>query len=127
MLKGRVDDRRRAWITLYVGHGDDTLQPVAAIVDTGFDSYLTMPPGVIRRLGLELDRQTTVILATGVRRRVNVWSGYIRWHDRLRPIEVLEAQGEPLAGMRLLEGSQLTIQARFDGDVEIEELDETPP
>ena len=86
-----------------------------------------MPPGVIRRLGLELDRQTTVILATGVRRRVNVWSGYIRRHDRLRPIEVLEAQGEPLAGMRLLEGSQLTIQARVNGDVEIEELDETPP
>lgn len=112
MIRGRVDDQRRAWITLDVGHGDDTRQPVAAIVDTGFDSYLTMPPGIIRRLGLEMDRQTTVILATGVRRRVNVWSGYIRWHDRLRPIEVLEAQGEPLAGMRLLEGSQLNYSGK---------------
>ena len=127
MLRGRVDDRQRAWITLDVGTGDDALQPVAAIVDTGFDSYLTMPPGIIHRLELELDRQTTVILATGVRRRVNVWSGYIRWHDRLRPIEVLEAQGEPLAGMRLLEGSQLTIQALVNGDVLIEELNEIPP
>ena len=122
MIRGRVDDRRRAWITLDVGNGNSAVQPVAAIVDTGFDSYLTMPPGIIRRLGLELDRQTIVILATGVRRRVNVWSGYIRWHDRLRPIEVLEAQGDPLVGMRLLEGSQLTIQSRVNGEVVIEEL-----
>ena len=122
MIRGKVDNRRRAWITLDVDNGNSAVQPVAAIVDTGFDSYLTMPPGIIRQLGLELDRQTVVILATGVRRRVNVWSAYIRWHDRLRPIEVLEAQGDPLVGMRLLEGSQLTIQSRVDGEVVIEEL-----
>ena len=126
MIRGRVDARRRAWITLDVGNGDRTWQPVAVIVDTGFDSYLTMPPGVIRRLGLELDRQTTVILATGVQRRINVWSGYIQWHDRLRPIEVLEAQGDPLAGMRLMEGSQLRVQARVNGEVVIEELEGAP-
>ena len=79
---------------------------------------------MIGNLDLEPELQTNVILATGLREKVNTWSGDVLWHDRLRSMLILESIGIPLLGMELLDGSQLTIQVRANGDVQIERLDE---
>ena len=53
---------------------------------------------------------------------LNAWLAQVLWHERLRTIRVLEAEGVPLLGTRLLAGSQLTAQFRNGGEVLIEEL-----
>ena len=49
------------------------------------------------------------------------------WHDQLRDVQVLEANGVPLLGMELMEDSQLTIQPRINGSVLIERLNQIGP
>ena len=44
------------------------------------------------------------------------------WHDRPVAVVILEADGEPLMGMNLLQGSRVTLDVQVDGDVTIDEL-----
>lgn len=126
MIRGQVNARRQPCIPVEVSDGDGGFQWVEAIVDTGFNGHLTLPLAVILQLGLELDTLSTVTLATGLQEVVNTWNGYIRWHDQPRRITVLETRGSPLLGTRLLEGSELRVQMRVDGEVVIEELEGAP-
>ena len=124
MIRGRVDAHRQAWAQLEIESSDGRLEPIDTVVDTGFDGHLTLPPQVIAELGLEPDEPSDVVLATGSKERVDVWRGNVLWHDRRRDVLVLEASEVPLLGMELMEDSQLTMQARINGDVIIERLDE---
>ena len=123
MIRGRVDAQRQARVQLEIESGDGGLEPIDTVVDTGFDGHLTLPSQVIAELGLEPDEPSDVVLATGSRERVNIWRGSVLWHDQIRRIFVLEANGVPLLGMELLEDSQLTLQARINGQVLIERLE----
>ena len=127
MIRGAVDARWQAWIPVEVMGRDGQIHSLAAVLDTGFTGHLTLPPDQLRRLDLEWELQTEVTLATGVRERLDTWNGYILWHGRPRLVHILETQGTPLLGMRLLTNSQLTVQVRVNGVVLIEEMDETPP
>lgn len=124
MIRGKVDALRQARVQLEIERGDGRFEPIETVVDTGFDGHLTLPPEVIDGLSLEPDMPADVDLATGLRERVNTWRGHVLWHDLLRSILILESSGIPLLGMELLEDSQLTIQARINGDVFIDRLDE---
>lgn len=123
MLRGRVDARREARVTLELRASDGQFQSIAGVVDTGFNGHLTLPLDVIRRLELEPRVPTNVTLATGVRSRLNTWSGQVLWHDGPRTIRILESEGTPLLGMELLQDSQLLVQVRVGGDVLIKALD----
>ena len=123
MIRGKVDAQRQAWVQLEIKGGDGHFQSIDAVVDTGFDGHLTLSPELIQGLNLEPKLETNVILATGLREKVNTWSGDVLWHDRLRSMLILEPIGFPLVGMELLESSQLSIQIRVNGDVRIEKLE----
>lgn len=125
MIRGRVDSLRQARVQVEVARIDGTFEPIGAIVDTGFDGHLALPPEFIGRLNMEPDWPTYVDLETGLRERMNTWRGYVLWHDGIRSIRVLEAGGPPLLGMELMEDSQLTMQPRINGPVLIERLNET--
>lgn len=125
MIRGRVDAQRQARVQLEIQRNDSRYESIEAVIDTGFDGQLTLPSQIISELGLEPDDEdANVVLATGSQERVNAWNGYVLWHDRRRPVLVLEANGVPLLGMELMEDSQLTIQPRINGSVMIERLDQ---
>lgn len=123
-IRGKVDSRRQAWIEVEVRGSDGNFQTIETIVDTGFTGHLTLPTETIGRLGLRRGLRTTVTLGTGVRERVNTCRGYILWYGQTYPILILESNGTPLLGIGLLEGSQLTIHAKANGEVLIEALDD---
>ena len=127
MIRGNVDDLGAARIPLEIRGSDGQYHPIGPAIDTGFNGYLTLPPALIRRLGLAPRESTEVTLATGTREKLNTWQGQILWHNRPRAIQVLESRGAPLLGRGLLAGSQLTIQVWVNGEVLIEELAEIPP
>ena len=122
MIRGRVNSYRQAVVPVEVRDSSGQLQPIEFVLDTGFDGCLTLPAAVIRDLRLEPEDQVKVTLAGGEEREWNSWYGRVLWHGRSREILILEAAGDSLLGMELLEGSQVTIQARVDGAVVIEEL-----
>ncbi len=127
MIRGRVDSHRQAWVQLDLKSRTGRLQRIEAVVDTGFDGNLTLPPNIIRELDFEPELEVNVVLATGAADRVKTWNGDVIWHEQVRSLLILESSGTPLLGMELLEDSQLTMQARINGDVLIERLDEINP
>ena len=95
---------------------------IEAVVDTGFDGELTLPRGLIRRLGYPYAGFTRGTLADGSAVRFDYHEGSLLWHGREeRAVVVLAADGNPLIGMALLRGSRLTIDAVPGGAVRIEE------
>ncbi len=97
---------------------------IEEVVDTGFDGELTLPRGLIRRLGYPYAGFTRGTLADGSAVRFDYHEGRLLWHGEERAVVVLAAgdAGEPLVGMALLRGSRLTIDAVPGGAVRVEEL-----
>ena len=63
-----------------------------------------------------------MLLANRVQASLNVWLAQVLWHERIRTVHILESEGVPLLGTRLLAGSRMTAQFRSGGEVLIEEL-----
>ena len=122
MISGKVDQSLQARVALQLMGGDGRLQPVEVVLDTGFDEDLTMPPDMVQQLDLTPEDKLRVVLANGEEVSLDSWSGMALWHDRMHPVLVLQADGEPLLGMRLLQGSRVTLDVLDDGDVAIEGL-----
>lgn len=122
MIRGRVNLYHQALLPIEIRDSNGQVELIEFVLDTGFDGCLTLPSEVIQRLGLEREDMVKVTLAGGEEREWDSWYGRIIWHGRSREILVLESAGECLLGMELLEGSQVTIQVRIDGEVVIEEL-----
>jgi clan AA aspartic protease len=119
VIEGSVSDDAKPFVEIVIlGHGGVSTT-VAAIVDTGFDAFLTLPPTTIAALRLVHKTDTTIILADETAVRVDLYEGHVAWHGQLIAIEVHEADGLPLIGMSLLGGSRLTIDAVPGGRVEI--------
>lgn len=92
-----------------------------ATVDTGFTGGLALPEDTIEELGLTLYGRRPANHVSGVG-MFEIYGALVTWHGEYRPVLVYKTRGEPLVGMALLEGSQLMVDAREDGDVTIEEL-----
>ena len=92
-----------------------------ATVDTGFTGGLALPEDTIEELGLTLYGRRPANHASGVG-MFEIYGALVLWHGEYRPVLVHKTSGEPLVGMALLENSRLTIDAREDGDIVIEEM-----
>ena len=122
MIRGRVDFTLEAVVTIPVMDANGQFSPIEFVIDTGFDSYLSLPPERIQQLDSEPAGKIDVTFANGQTEEWNTWRCRILWHDRPRDVVIFESRGESLLGMELLEGSRVTIQVRIDGEVVIEEL-----
>jgi clan AA aspartic protease len=105
----------------HAGASDRRLR-LEAIVDTGFDGELTLPPEMIRRLGYPHLGTTAATLADGSEVQVDYFAGSVSWHGDPRAVVLLAADGKPLIGMELLASSRLTVEVMPGGDVTVEGL-----
>jgi predicted aspartyl protease len=62
------------------------------------------------------------MLADGSIVRTRYYRATILWHGQPRPIMVLEANSDPLAGMSLLYGSRLVVDVVDGGTVTVQPL-----
>lgn len=95
---------------------------VRAVVDTGFDGELQIPPALVRQLGYPYLGTTSGTLADGSVERFDYHLGRLLWHGAEREVVVIASNGDPLVGMALLGGSRLTVDAVPGGAVRIERL-----
>jgi clan AA aspartic protease len=122
VISGVVNHEREAIVALTLIGKRKQLVRVKAVIDTGYDGWLLLPPSLVAELGYEWSTECRVVLADGTTTSFDVYRGTVLWDRRRRIISIDEADSAPLVGMRLLEGCELTIQARSGGSVTIRRL-----
>ncbi len=108
-------------IDLRVAGGDRVFHTETVVVDTGFTGWLALPGESIARLGLTSYGQRPANQASGDVGMFDIHSALVLWHEALRAVLVHRAEGTPLIGMALLNGSRLIVDSWEGGDVVIEE------
>jgi clan AA aspartic protease len=121
MISGVVDSLE-ARVLLTVRGPASTTSEVVAIVDTGFTGVLTLPPSLIQELQLEwrsIDRGT---LADGSECIFDVFVAELEWDGIWFRVLVNQSEADPLIGMTLMEGYELTVQVRQQGAVRLQKM-----
>lgn len=113
---------REAAIDLAVGGPANVERVVRAVIDTGFDGWLALPPDLVADLALVRTGQQRGVLANGSEILVEVHEAIVLWDGRPREVAVSVIGGKPLIGMALLRGYELTMQVVDGGGVRIAEL-----
>jgi clan AA aspartic protease len=122
MITGVVTASLQAIIRLTVRGPEGQEQEVEAVIDTGFDGTLTLPPALIAALGLAWRRRGRALLADGSESLFDIYEATVVWDGEPRRIAVDEADIDPLVGMSLLYGYELIVQAVESGSVIIQPL-----
>ena len=121
MISGMVHDFEPI-ISLLVCGSDGQVYQQNAIVDTGFDGWLSLPPDLIAQLDLRWKRRGRAILGDGSECVFNVYEAIVIWDGSPLTIPVDEADSDPLIGMSLMEGYQLTMQVFEGGLIELSKI-----
>jgi clan AA aspartic protease len=122
VIRGAVNARYEATIAVTIHGTMGQAREIEAIVDTGFNGALTLPPRVIAELGLPWHSQSLVMLANGAEEICDVYVASLTWDGQPRPVRVEAAETSPLLGMRLLSGYAVHIDVLPSGAVLIEGL-----
>ena len=112
-----------AVITLPVEGPAGQTQEVEAVVDTGFNRYLTLPPALVAELGLPLQDRGLVTLADGSEEVLDICGATVDWDGQPRYVDTYVADATPLVGMSLLHRHDLSIQVRAGGRVVIQPME----
>lgn len=119
MITGHVTAYREAVISLNVRGPRNQAREIEAVVDTGFNGFLTLPASLIEELDLVWRRRGRAMLADASDSVFDIYEAIVRWNNRPRRIAVDEAECDPLVGMSLLYGCELTVQVVDRGLVSI--------
>jgi clan AA aspartic protease len=122
MITGIVNADFEPIIQLSICGADGKIYPRDAIVDTGFNGWLSLPPDLIAELNLTWKRRGRAILGDGSECVFNVYEAVLVWDGNFLTIPIDEADSEPLVGMSLMEGYQLTVQVFEGGCVELSKV-----
>ena len=122
MIIGKITANREAISELEVIGSNQKKEKVEAIIDTGFNGYLTLPNDLINYLNLQLAGSRHVTLGDGNVVVLDVYLAKVSWHEQEREVLALQADGGPLIGMSLLYGSRLVLEVINNGNVTIESL-----
>jgi clan AA aspartic protease len=119
MISGVVTPYREAVIRLRVRGPAGQEEEIEAVIDTGFNRYLTLPSSLVALLALPFEAPTQAMLADGQIVAMDYYRASIAWDGRDRQILILEADGDPLVGMSLLYGYDLRVRVVDGGFVTI--------
>jgi|SRR5215831_1505566 len=119
MITGAVTPKREARIKITVDSPAGYEFMTEAIIDTGFNGFLTLRPEQISRLGLPRIGRGRALLANGSQAVFHIYEVRVQWNEQFLTVEVDAADSEPLVGMALLEGNDLDIEVRDGGRVMI--------
>ena len=123
MITGIVNADFEPIIPLLICDSDGRVYTQEAIVDTGFNGWLSLPPDLIAELNLKWKRRGRAILGDGSECVFDVYEAVLVWDGNMLTIPIDEADSEPLVGMSLMENYQLTVQVFEGGHVELIKVD----
>ncbi len=109
MISGSVNARREAVLNVALLDANSNEHPSDAVVDTGFDGWISLPPNLVATLGLRWRRFGRALLADGSESLFVVYEATAMWDGRAIRIPVYEMDAEPLVGMSLMYGYELVL------------------
>lgn len=119
MITGIVNGDFEAMLSLSICGSDGKFYTQDAIIDTGFNGWLSLSPDLIDQLNLKWKRRGRAILGDGSEWVFNIYEAVVLWDGVYLTIPIDEADSEPLVGMSLMEGYQLMVQVFEGGNVEL--------
>ena len=120
MIEGVVNTAYEPVITLTVQGPPGRSRVIEAVVDTGFNGFLTLPATLVSELGLPWVSIGRATLADGSEIAYDVYGTTVLWDGQARYVEADAADSTPLVGMLLLDGHDLSVQVRDGGRVVIQ-------
>ena len=122
MHYGIVNERLEATISLNaLGAGATTLA-IDFVIDTGCTEEMILPPEIIDQLHRIRSSDMVLTVADGTTDAYARYRVSVEWHSQPREVMAIRMGTEPLVGMRLLRGSNLSVDADPGGRVTITEL-----
>jgi clan AA aspartic protease len=123
MIRGTVTEHLEATIPIALRAADGQTVSTIAVIDTGFNGHLALPPEMIARLGFEPIGHLSALLGDGRRALLAVYEATVVWGGEDRAVEALRSEARALVGMSLLRGSNVTITVQVGGSVLVEQGD----
>ncbi len=120
MIEGVVNSAYEPVVRLAVQGPSGQGREVDAVVDTGFNAFLSLPSSLVTELELPFVTRTSAFLADGTRVRFNVYYVTVLWDGQPRQVYVHMSDATPLLGMALLDSHNLNIDVEDRGRVAIE-------
>src|SRR5436853_2965142 len=120
MIRGHVSAARQVVIPLQLCGCERQTITVEAVVDTGFDGLLTLPPDLVARLELPFGMTRSYELGDGGRVALDIHRTAVLWDGQERDVEAIVPNGGALVGMAMLSGYRLFVDVIDGGDVLIE-------
>ena len=120
MIEGVVNAAYEAVVSLTLDGPAGQTRAIGAVVDIGYDGFLTLPPAVVAELGLPFVSIGRATLADGSEISYDIYGVTVLWDGQRIYIEADAADTTPLVGMLLLDGHDLNIQVRDGGRVVIQ-------
>jgi clan AA aspartic protease len=119
MMTGAVNAALEASLCLRVEDTRGQVREVEAILDTGFNGFLTLPSAVIGALGLPWLYRQQGQPADGNFQVLDVFAVTILWDEQRRTVEIEALDAQPLVGMALMRGNELRVHVEPGGVVTI--------
>ena len=122
MIEGVVNARYEAVVPLQLRGSTGQEREVNAVIDTGFDRFLTLPSALVAELAPPHLGVTRVVLANGSEETLDMYGVTVIWDGEPLDVDVLMADTAPLVGMALLESYSLYMEVAGGGRVVIDAI-----
>ncbi|MXZ88513.1 MAG: clan AA aspartic protease [Dehalococcoidia bacterium] len=119
VIEGAVNANLEAAVALTLEGPTGGVQEIEAVVDTGFNGYLTLPPVLVEDMRLPTVGDGEAILADGSEATFDVHRVMVVWDGRPMHVETAAVGVDPLVGMALLHGHNLNVDIENGGRVQI--------
>jgi len=122
MLVGAMNTQREAIVRLVVVGPGGQAREIEAVLDTGYTGSLTLPSAVVSDLHLPFRGRGSALLVDGGESEFDIHEATLVWAGERRLAAIDVAETEPLLGMGLLLGNELTVQVIAGGAVALQKL-----
>ena len=112
-------------IEIEVSNGIGLRERIEAVVDSGFNDFVSLPKSVAEDLSLISTDPILVELADGNVVETPTFIGRVLWDGAEQIIRVQQGEGRPLVGMVLLLEHRITIDVHYNGAVRIAPIPDT--
>jgi clan AA aspartic protease len=117
-----MNSQREAIVRLVVVGPEGQESQIEAVLDTGYTGSLTLPSAVVASLSLPFRGRGSALLGDGSESEFDIHEATVTWAGKRRLAAVDVAETDPLLGIGLLLGNELTVQVITGGVVALRSL-----
>jgi clan AA aspartic protease len=122
MIVGAMNAQREAIVRLVVVGPGGRESQIEAVLDTAYTGSLTLPSAVVSDLDLPFRGRASALLGDGSESEFDIHEATVIWAGSRRLVAIDVAETDPLLGVGLLLGNELTVQVIAGGAVALQRL-----